>query len=148
MNLQFNIALHALTFLSKHEGESYSSTKLAELVCINSVQLRNVMRVLAANKYVISKHGKNGGYTAVEGIGDVKVSDIYHIFRHVATDNHIYTGSQDSPCKISKNMHEIMEDYAEVEYDLIAKFYEDIQIKDLLEQVREREADKQALLHA
>lgn len=148
MNLQFNIALHALTFLSKHEGKSFSSTKLAELICINSVQLRNVMRILAANELVISRHGKNGGYTAVEGTRDVNVSEIYHIFRYVATDSRIYTGSQDSPCKISKNMHEIMENYAEVEYDLIAKYYEGVHIKDLLEQVRVKEANKLALLNS
>lgn len=146
MNLQFNIALHALTFLSKHEGKYFSSKQLAELICINSVQLRNVMGILATNDLVISKHGKNGGYTAINGIKELSVAKLYHIFRYVTTDNRIYTGSNDSSCKISKNMQEIMSEYAQAEYDLIGKFYEGVHIKDLLEQVQIKEAEKQVLI--
>ena len=38
MNLSFNIAIHVLTFLTKHSNERFSSDALAEKVCVNAVQ--------------------------------------------------------------------------------------------------------------
>ena len=46
MNLEFNIAIHVLAFLTKHNHQRYHSTALAELTCINPVQLRRVAALL------------------------------------------------------------------------------------------------------
>ena len=42
MNLEFNIAVHVLSFLTKHSEEQFNSQDLAELTCLNPVQLRRV----------------------------------------------------------------------------------------------------------
>ena len=40
MNLEFNIAVHVLSFLTKHKNEKFNSKELAELTCLNPVQLK------------------------------------------------------------------------------------------------------------
>ena len=64
MNLSFNIAIHVLTFLTKHSNERFSSDALAEKVCVNAVQLRNVARIWKQHDYLDVHGGKAGGYKA------------------------------------------------------------------------------------
>ena len=64
MNLEFNIAVHVLCFLAKHKDKHYSSTELAELTCLNPVQLRRVMSQLNNSNYIQTIRGKHGGYQA------------------------------------------------------------------------------------
>ena len=42
MNLEFNIAVHVLAFLLA-QNEKFNSKELAELTCLNPVQLRRVV---------------------------------------------------------------------------------------------------------
>ena len=49
MNLEFNIAVHVLSFLTKHSEEQFNSQDLAELTCLNPVQLRRVPLHLIIN---------------------------------------------------------------------------------------------------
>lgn len=60
MNLEFNIAVHVLTFLNQHKGEVFNSQALAENVCVNPVQLRRVMSKLQQKvmlKWCVVKKG-------------------------------------------------------------------------------------------
>lgn len=52
MNLEFNIAIHVLCFLEKHKSERYTSQTLAELTCLNPVQLRRVTNQLSQLDYI------------------------------------------------------------------------------------------------
>ncbi|MET3644453.1 DNA-binding IscR family transcriptional regulator [Streptococcus gallinaceus] len=60
-----------MAYLVKHAGESFSSQELAELICVNPVQLRSVMRPLVEHQLVISKKGKFGGYSVDAHIGEI-----------------------------------------------------------------------------
>lgn len=66
INLEFNIAVHFLVFLTKHADERFSSKALSELICINPVQLRRVTSQLVEHQYVETIRGKYGGYQANE----------------------------------------------------------------------------------
>lgn len=54
MNLEFNIAVHVLSFLTKHSEEQFNSQDLAELTCLNPVQLRRVTTTLNNQQYIDS----------------------------------------------------------------------------------------------
>ena len=64
MNLEFNIAVHVLSFLVKHDNQQFSSQSLAKLTCLNPVQLRRVTTVLNQYQFINTSRGKNGGYSA------------------------------------------------------------------------------------
>ena len=65
MNLEFNIAVHVLSFLTKHSEEQFNSQDLAELTCLNPVQLRRVTTTLNNQQYIDSIRGKGGGLSLI-----------------------------------------------------------------------------------
>ena len=58
MNLEFNIAVHVLSFLVKHDNQQFSSQSLAKLTCLNPVQLRRVTTVLNQYQFINTSRGK------------------------------------------------------------------------------------------
>lgn len=142
MNLHFNIAIHALTFLLKHKGESISSEKLADLICINPVQLRQVMSILVQNKYVISKKGKFGGYSLSNDIENIKLSSLYELFRNNVLDLRVVTGDEDSDCIVSRNIGQVISYLDDSEHQQLKQFYSKISIEDILNYILEKEGDK------
>lgn len=142
MNLYFNMAVHALTYLVKHAGESFSSQELAELICVNPVQLRSVMRPLVEHQLVISKKGKFGGYSVDAHIGEIYLDQIFLLFREVEQDSRIYTGTGESHCEIARNMTKVMKSYAEQEYQALKNLYSGVQLKDVLNKIEAMEAVK------
>ncbi|MDN8894096.1 Rrf2 family transcriptional regulator, partial [Staphylococcus aureus] len=60
MNLEFNIAVHVLAFLTNHHSEKFNSSSLAELTCLNHVQLRRVTTQLVDLKMINTIRGKDG----------------------------------------------------------------------------------------
>ena len=80
MNLEFNIAVHVLCFLAKHKDKHYSSTELAELTCLNPVQLRRVMSQLNNSNYIQTIRGKHGGYQANQHTAAITLAELYSQF--------------------------------------------------------------------
>ena len=74
MNLEFNIAVHVLTFLSKHSSQRFSSVELSSKVCVNPVQLRRVMSKLLEEGYITTQKGKYGGYRINGNVLDTPLS--------------------------------------------------------------------------
>ncbi|WP_323704305.1 redox-sensitive transcriptional regulator HypR [Mammaliicoccus sp. Dog046] len=135
MNLEFNIAVHALTFLSKHSTERYSSSELAAKICVNPVQLRRVMSKLLEEGYVITTMGKYGGYS-INGNGlTIQLSALFKLFNDQRTYGRIYTGEQESECEISREMTNVMTDYHQQEREVLEKFYQNISIGDVLNKI-------------
>lgn len=135
MNLEFNIAVHALTFLSKHSSERFSSTELASKICVNPVQLRRVMTKLLEENYVITMMGKYGGYS-INGNGlMIKLSTIFKLFNDHRTYGRIYTGEEESDCEISRKMTNVMMDYHKQEMEVLERFYQNISIGDVLNKI-------------
>lgn len=132
INQQFNIAIHVLVFLGKHSNEKFSSSELSELVCVHPVQLRKVMRLLSSNELVQTKHGKKGGYTSIQGSLNISLAKVFVIFRNIENDARIFTGRENSDCKISTSMKNTMHKYAVKEYEILKEYYKNVYIGDIL----------------
>lgn len=135
MNLEFNIAVHVLTFLSKHSFERFSSTELAAKVCVNPVQLRKVMSKLLEHNYITTQKGKYGGYSVNGNVLNTPLSELFRLFTVSKTFGRIYTGTKDSDCKISNEMSRVMSGYHQQEFDVLESFYHNISIGDVLNEI-------------
>ena len=97
MNLEFNIAVHVLSFLTKHSEEQFNSQDLAELTCLNPVQLRRVTTTLNNQQYIDSIRGKGGGYRANARTPTITLDTLYQLFvLDKLPTQRIFTGSEES----------------------------------------------------
>ncbi|MGW7831794.1 redox-sensitive transcriptional regulator HypR [Staphylococcus xylosus] len=135
MNLEFNIAVHLLTFLVKHPGERYSSGELADRICINPAQLRRVTRKLNEQRYLDATRGKFGGYQSNQSTSDVNLADLFVLFNEEKSEGRLFTGDEDSDCEISKEIGHTMSLFHQREQDLLATYYKNITIKDVLKDI-------------
>ncbi|MGK9043900.1 redox-sensitive transcriptional regulator HypR [Mammaliicoccus vitulinus] len=135
MNLEFNIAVHVLTFLSKHSSEKFSSVELSSKVCVNPVQLRKVMSKLLEEDYIITQKGKYGGYRINGNVLNTSLSNLFRLFTASKSFGRIYTGSKESDCKISSEMSRVMSNYHQKEFEILETFYKNISIGDILNDI-------------
>lgn len=135
MNLEFNIAVHLLTFLVKHLDERYSSSELAERICVNPVQLRRVTRRLNEQQYLDATRGKFGGYQSNQTTHDVNLADLFVLFNEEKSEGRIFTGNQGSDCEISREIGHTMSQFHQREQDLLEAYYKNITIKDVLKDI-------------
>lgn len=135
MNLEFNIAVHLLTFLVKHPNERYSSGELAERICVNPVQLRRVTRRLNEQQYLVATRGKFGGYQSNQSTHDVNLADLFVLFNEEKSEGRIFTGNQGSDCEISREIGHTMSQFHQREQDLLEAYYKNITIKDVLKDI-------------
>ena len=135
MNLEFNIAVHLLTFLVKHPDERYSSSELAERICVNPVQLRRVTRRLNEQQYLNATRGKFGGYQSNQTTHDVNLADLFVLFNEEKSEGRIFTGNQGSDCEISREIGHTMSQFHQREQDLLEAYYKNITIKDVLKDI-------------
>ncbi|MEN3090569.1 MAG: redox-sensitive transcriptional regulator HypR [Staphylococcus pseudoxylosus] len=135
MNLEFNIAVHLLTFLVKHPDERYSSGELAERICVNPVQLRRVTRRLNEQQYLDATRGKFGGYQSNQSTHDVNLADLFVLFNEEKSEGRIFTGNQGSDCEISREIGHTMSQFHQREQDLLEAYYKNITIKDVLKDI-------------
>ncbi|MCE4949945.1 transcriptional regulator [Staphylococcus hominis] len=135
MNLEFNIAVHVLTFLSKHSSERFSSVELSSKVCVNPVQLRRVMSKLLEEGYITTQKGKYGGYRINGNVLDTPLSNLFKLFASSQSFGRIYTGTKESDCKISNEMSRVMSNYHRKEFEIIERYYQNISIGDILNDI-------------
>ena len=132
MNLSFNIAIHVLTFLTKHSNERFSSDVLAEKVCVNAVQLRNVARILKQHNYLEVHRGQAGGYQANNKTANANLGHLYLLFTEGRDKGRIFTGDQDSSCEVSSQISTTMAKHFQQEAIRVQAYYENITINDIL----------------
>ncbi|MEX2949405.1 redox-sensitive transcriptional regulator HypR [Staphylococcus warneri] len=141
MNLAFNIAIHVLAFLAKHNHQRYHSTELAELTCINPVQLRRVAALLTHYGYINTILGNGGGYQANDITNHVKLSDLYQSFVLDKRTNQkrIFTGNQSSHCVIARHIEDTMTYHHNQEDKHILNYYSSITIQDIIQQIHQED---------
>ncbi|EGQ4435654.1 Rrf2 family transcriptional regulator [Staphylococcus pseudintermedius] len=140
MNLEFNIAVHVLTFLNQHKGEVFNSQVLAENVCVNPVQLRRVMSKLQQKGDVKVVRGQKGGYLATEDGLAIKLEPLFRLFNRPENHGRLFTGNPSMHCKISQKIEQVMYGHYLIEQEIIANYYQGQTIGDILNQIREVEA--------
>src|SRR5699024_12777726 len=104
MNLEFNIAVHLLSFLVKHFDERFNSTELAERICVNPVQLRRVTRKLNQYQYLETSRGKVGRHRANITTARVNLAELFILFNEDIAEGRIYTEDESSNCEISREI--------------------------------------------
>lgn len=132
MNLEFNIAIHVLAFLTKHADERFSSKALSELVCINPVQLRRVTGTLVEQGYIDTFRGKYGGYQANKKTAKVNLADLFQLFTAERTQGRLFTGDSTSHCEISRKIGNTMTKHHAKEHELLMQYYRSFTIEEVL----------------
>lgn len=135
MNLEFNIAVHLLTFLVKHPDERYSSSELAERICVNPVQLRRVTRKLNNQQYLDASRGKYGGYQANNQTKKVNLAELFVALSEERSDGRLFTGDEGSDCEISREIGHTMSKFHKREQALLIDYYKSVTIQDVLNEV-------------
>jgi len=135
LNLEFNIAVHVLVFLSRHSYEKFSSTELSKKVCVNPVQLRRVMSQLSESDYITAKKGKYGGYSMKGNVLNASLAELFRLFATNKSFGRIYTGTKESECEISNQMSHVMSEYHYEEFRILEAFYQNISIEDILNKI-------------
>lgn len=140
MNLEFNISVHVLSFLTKHRDEHFSSQELAQLTCLNPVQLRRVTTVLNNHGFIDALRGQGGGYRANNTTPTIKLSTLYQLFVVDKTSSQrIFTGNEQSYCAISRNIAHTMANYKEQEIALMLDFYNKLTVSDVIKEIIKEE---------
>jgi len=129
------MAVHILIFLSKHHEEQFTSTEIAESVCVNPVQLRRVLSILNQQELIYSKKGKSGGYAAIESCEDIVLGDLYRLFASSQPASKVYTGSKENDCLISQNIETIMSAHQEALYLKNAQYFDQFTVKDIKNEI-------------
>ena len=143
LNLEFNIAVHLLTFLLKHDDERFSSNELAERICINPAQLRRVTRKLNQHHYLATSRGKFGGYQANDMTANVNLSELFVMFKEDRSEGRLFTGDAGSDCEVSREIGNTMFKFHQKEEELLINYYQNVTIKDVLnETIKEDNYEK------
>ncbi len=76
-NSRFAVAVHVLTALAYHDGESLSSSRLAESVRTNPVVIRRLLIRLGKAGLVETRVGKSGGVQLARRPDSITLLDIF-----------------------------------------------------------------------
>jgi DNA-binding IscR family transcriptional regulator len=77
MNGRFPIAMHIMTLLCAAD-DLLSSDYMAGSINVNPVLVRKELSNLIKHQLIISREGKNGGYTLSKPAADISLASIYH----------------------------------------------------------------------
>ncbi|WP_428330955.1 Rrf2 family transcriptional regulator [Mucilaginibacter sp.] len=77
MNGRFQIAIHILTLLCRADDELLSSDYIAGSININPALVRKEISNLRNHQLIISKEGKNGGYSLGKPASQIRLSAIF-----------------------------------------------------------------------
>lgn len=100
---RFLIATHALVMLA-HKQTQLSSTEIAENICVNPVQVRQVLRDLVQSQLVVSQQGRQGGIQLAKPAEDITLADVARSTHTDFLPGSWFTGDQDQECLISSGM--------------------------------------------
>ena len=86
MSSNFCVAIHGLVYLY-HSRSTVSSEELAKHICTNPARVRKVMLMLKKQGLVLTREGKDGGYSCAAGAEEITL-------RHIAeaTEMHFAEG--------------------------------------------------------
>lgn len=100
MNGTFNLAVHALVYLS-HCNCSLSSEKLAENICTNAARVRKIMSGLKKAGIVETHEGQDGGYKLKKDAGTLTLEDVADAVNADFVSCRWHSGNMEKNCCIS-----------------------------------------------
>ena len=109
MNGTFNLAVHALVYLS-HCNCSLSSEKLAENICTNPARVRKIMAGLKKAGMVETHEGQDGGYRMTGNPEEVTLEQVAEAVETEFVNCRWHSGNLEKDCRISAGFGDAMEE--------------------------------------
>lgn len=139
MNSEFTVALHCLLFLHMNANCIANSEKIAMSVATHPARVRKVLSLLRKQGYVATKEGVGGGYLLSADLNAITLGDLYRLFARGSLQPGWCSGSQESACQVSSNMHEVMDRVFAGGEDRLEHYFDEIKVsrvKDLLQELQ------------
>lgn len=136
MKLDFSVAVHSLLYLEEKRPERVTSAKLADLMAVNAVVIRNTLSILHKKGYIKGTVGKNGGYILSRTFDDINIGDLYDLtippilsYARFITGDATKNNIKDQT--MASNMSETMTDLFTLADDHYREFYHQFTMMDL-----------------
>lgn len=135
MNSDFNIAVHALVYLS-HKAQTLSSEALAENICTNPARVRKVLAKLSKAGLVRTREGRpNGGCEIARDGRQINLRQVCQALETCFISTSWKSGDPDMECLVASGMARVMDDiYSDLNEQCRSKL-EQITIHDLEEKI-------------
>ncbi|MBC8569320.1 RrF2 family transcriptional regulator [Zongyangia hominis] len=134
MNSDFNIAVHALVYLS-HKGCTLSSEALAENICTNPARVRKVLAKLSRAGLVATKEGGRGGCAIAREAGKITLRQVSEAVEACFVSTSWKSGDPHMECLVASGMARLMDGiYAQLDSQC-KQHLETMTIRDLEEQI-------------
>lgn len=109
MNSDFNIAVHALVYLS-HKGQVLSSEVLAENICTNPARVRKVMSKLSKAGLVSTREGRaNGGCAIARPAREITLNEVCRALDTCFVATAWKSGDPHMECLVASGMARLMD---------------------------------------
>ena len=110
MNSDFNIAVHALVYLS-HKAQTLSSEALAENICTNPARVRKVLASLGKAGLVSTREGRpHGGYAIARPAGDITLKEVSLAMDACFVSTAWKSGDPNMTCLVASGMAGLMDE--------------------------------------
>ncbi|WP_410771058.1 Rrf2 family transcriptional regulator [Fontibacillus sp. BL9] len=141
MNSDFNIATHCLLFLYTREEKMANSEQIACSVSTHPARVRKVLSLLRKQGYVATKEGVGGGYHLNVQMDEVTLGDLYRLFARGSLHRGWCSGSEQSPCLVSSNIHSVMELIFNGGEERLESYFSEITLSDVHRLLRKRDTE-------
>lgn len=109
MNSDFNIAVHALVYLS-HKGQLLSSETLAENICTNPARVRKVLAKLKRADLVLTREGRaNGGCAIAKDPEEITLRQVSEALSTCFVSTSWRSGDPEMKCLVASGMAQLMD---------------------------------------
>jgi len=75
-----DLALRVLIYAHNKEGELVTQPEVAEFFQISREHLRKIVHELGQNEFLITRRGKNGGFSLARPARDINIGDVVSLF--------------------------------------------------------------------
>lgn len=135
MNSDFNIAVHALVYLS-HKARLLRSEELAENICTNPARVRKVLAKLARAGLVQAREGRrNGGFAIAKKAEEIDLRQVSEAVDTCFVSAAWKSGDPHMECLVASGMAELMDDiYAELDREC-KRYLERTTVRDMEEKI-------------
>lgn len=130
MTSEFNIAIHALVFLS-HKEINIPSEELAKNICTNPARVRKIMAKLKKAGLIETKEGSDGGYFFNKDTKNVTLNEIGQALEITYVSASWHSGDTDKKCLIASGMADVMDEIYTQMSNTCANYLETISLNDI-----------------
>lgn len=144
MTSDFNIAVHALVYLS-HKAQTLSSEALAENICTNPARVRKVLSALGKAGLIQTREGRpHGGYAIARPAGEITLGEVSRAMDARFVSTAWRSGDPSMTCLVASGMADIMDGIYERLDAQCKQYLEHITIRDLERHIFRPAPDKSA----